>query len=89
MVGIGEAVTAVAALLLYLASSWAPVASTVAVRRTLGVAGLVLFPCGVAMLIAGRDLRLALFIAVTIAMLVWSLAPLLFGWSLRSRKTRP
>lgn len=81
----GDGAVLAGALLLYLASANRPRPAGPAGRRRLGRAGAAGLVAGQALLLAALGPAAAVFTAVTLAMLVWSVAPLLLAWWTRPR----
>lgn len=89
LVAAGDAATLLGAVLVYLASPNQPLLGNARWRMLSGWLGTVLLIAGLALLLAGMRPAIAVFTAVTLAMLVWSVAPLAAAWWCRPRGEQP
>ncbi len=89
MVAAGDAATLLGAMLVYLASPNQPLMGNAKRRKLAGWIGALLLIAGLVLLLASMRPANAVFTAVTLAMLVWSVAPLAAAWWCRPREERP
>jgi glucose dehydrogenase len=89
LVAAGDAATLMGAMLVYLASRNQPLMGNAKRRKLAGWLGAALLAAGLLLLLAGMRPASAVFTAVTLAMLVWSLAPLAAAWWCRPREEQP
>jgi hypothetical protein len=89
LVAAGDAATLLGAMLVYLASPNQPLLGNARWRVLSGWLGAALLTAGLLLLLAGMRPASAVFTAVTLAMLVWSLAPLAAAWWYRPREEQP
>lgn len=85
----GDAATVMGAMLIYLASPNQPLMGNAKRRKLAGRLGAALLTGGLLLLLAGMRPASAVFTAVTLAMLVWSVAPLAAAWWYRPREEQP
>jgi len=85
----GDIATLLGAMLVYLASPNQPLLGDWRWRVLSGWLGATLLTVGLLLLLAGMRPASAVFTAVTLAMLVWSVAPLVAAWWHRPREEQP
>lgn len=85
----GDAATVMGAMLVYLASRNQPLMGNAKRRKLAGWIGAILLIAGLVLLLASMRPPNAVFTAITLDMLVWSVAPLAAAWWCRPQEEQP